>query len=88
MTSQSSIVKKMGTFHDEMIHIMHGCATHLHGHWNKMVSLMKLSILVNFNNGAYWSTNDIRNHHLMHWVNNHDIDNEDLVLSSHVRIDL
>jgi hypothetical protein len=40
-------MEKMGTFHDETIHIMLRCIVHLHGHWNKMVPLMKPSILVN-----------------------------------------
>jgi hypothetical protein len=39
----SFIVEKTSTFHDEMIHIILGCAMHLHGHQNKLVSLMKPS---------------------------------------------
>jgi hypothetical protein len=35
------MVEKMSTFLDETIHIILGCAMHLHGHWNKMVALMK-----------------------------------------------
>jgi hypothetical protein len=37
ITSRSSIVEKMSTFPDEMIHIMHGCTVHFHGHRNKVV---------------------------------------------------
>jgi hypothetical protein len=53
---------------------------------------MKPSILADFSNGVKfcncicWSTNDIQNHRLLRQVNNHHIDNEDLVLSSHVEI--
>jgi hypothetical protein len=32
--------------------------------------------------------NDIQSHHLMHQVNNHHINNEDLIFSGHVKIDL
>jgi hypothetical protein len=39
------------TLFHEMIHIMPGCAMHLHGHYNKMVPFMKPSIFTNFNNG-------------------------------------
>jgi hypothetical protein len=52
MTSQSSIVEKTNTFPNEMILIMFECAMHLHGHWNKMVSLMKPSIFTYPKNGA------------------------------------
>jgi hypothetical protein len=52
MTSRTSIMKKMGRFPNEMIHIPFKCVVHLHGHWNKMVPFMKLSMLANFNNGA------------------------------------
>jgi hypothetical protein len=52
MTFQSSIVEKMGTFLDETIYIMLGYVMHLHGHWNKMVPLMKPSMLADLNNGA------------------------------------
>jgi len=48
----SSIMEKMNTFFDEIIHIVHGCVVHFHGHQNKMVSLMKSSIFVDFNNGV------------------------------------
>jgi hypothetical protein len=57
---------------------------HLHGHRNKTVPFMKLFILPDLSNDAkfhnciYWSTNDIGSHHLMRWVSNHHIDNEDL----------
>ncbi len=94
MTFQSSIVEKMNTFLDEVIHIMPKCVMHLHGHQNKMVPFMKLVILMNLNNGVkfhnctFWSINDTRSHHLLCWVSNHHIDNKDLVPTSHVKIDL
>jgi hypothetical protein len=40
----------MGTFPNEMIHVMLGCVMHLHGHCNKLVPLVKPSILANFSN--------------------------------------
>jgi hypothetical protein len=43
---------KMGTLPNKMVHVMPGCITHLHGHWNKMVPFMKPYILANFNNGV------------------------------------
>jgi hypothetical protein len=52
MTFRLSIVEKMSTLLDGTIHIAPGCAMHLHGHWNKMVPLMKPSILVDFNNSV------------------------------------
>jgi hypothetical protein len=52
MTSWSFIVKKMGTFLDETIHIIPKCVMHLHGHQNKVVPFMKPFILVDLNNGA------------------------------------
>jgi hypothetical protein len=64
MTSQLHIVEKMCTLFDETIHIMPKCTMHLHGHQNKVMPLMKPSILVDLNNGTkfhgctYWSTND------------------------------
>ncbi len=87
MTFQLLIVEKMGTLR-ETIHIILGCVMHLYGHWNKMVSLTKSSILANLNNGikfhncTYWSTNNIRNHHLPRWVTNHHSNNEDPILSN------
>jgi len=48
----SSMVEKMGTLLDETIHIMPGCVVHFHGHRNKIVPLMKPSILVDFSNGV------------------------------------
>jgi len=39
MTSQWSIVEKMGTLLDEMIHIKLECDVHLHGHQNKVLPL-------------------------------------------------
>jgi hypothetical protein len=86
-------MEKMGTLHDETIHIMHGCVVHLHGHRNKMVPLLKPSIFVDFNNDTKfcnctcWSSNDIRSHYPPCWVNNHHIGNENLVFSGHVKID-
>jgi len=53
---------------------------------------MKPSILVDFSNGnkfhscTYWSTNDIRSHHLLCQVNNHHIYNKNLVLLGYVKI--
>jgi hypothetical protein len=52
MTFRLSIVEKMNTFLDESIHIMPKCIVHLHGHQNKLVPLMKPSILVNISNGV------------------------------------
>jgi hypothetical protein len=43
-------MEKTSTFFDETIHIMLAYVVHLHGHRNKVVPLMKLSILVDFNN--------------------------------------
>jgi hypothetical protein len=69
------------------------CTMHLHGHRNKMVPLMMPFILANLSNGTkfrnytYWSSNDIQNHCILRWASNHNIDNEDLVLPSHVEID-
>ncbi len=94
MTSRSSIVEKTGTIPDEMIHITFKCTMQLHGHQNKVVPLMKSSILadlsydVKFCSCTCWSTNDIGSHCLLRWVSNHHISNEDLVLSDHVEIDL
>jgi hypothetical protein len=67
-------MEEMGTFPNEMIHITLGCIVHLHGHQNKMVLVMKPSILTNFSNGAKF--------------HNHHIDNENLVLLGHVKINL
>jgi len=70
-----------------MIHIMPECVMHLHGHPNKMVSLMKPFILTNLNNDiklhncTYWLTNDTHNHCFPFRVNNHHINNKDLVLT-------
>jgi hypothetical protein len=52
MTFYSSIVKNMSTLLDETIHIMPKCTVHFHGHRNKMVPRMELSILADFCNGA------------------------------------
>jgi hypothetical protein len=85
-------MEKMNEFPNETIHITPRCAMHLHGHWNKVVPLMKPSILVDLNNGvkfcsySCWSINDIRNHRLSCWVNNHHISNKNLVFMNHVKI--
>ncbi len=52
MTSQSPIMEKMSTFPYETIHIMPECVMPLHGHRNKVVPLMKPSILVDLSNVA------------------------------------
>ncbi len=52
MISKLPTMEKTSTFPDETIHITLGCAMHLHGHWNKMMPLMKPSILVDLNNGT------------------------------------
>ncbi len=52
MTSQLSIVENTGTLPDEMIHITPECSMHLHGHQNKVVSLMKPFIFADLNNGV------------------------------------
>jgi hypothetical protein len=49
MTSWLSIMEKTSTFLNETIHITPRCTVHLHGHWNKLVSLMKPSIFANLN---------------------------------------
>jgi hypothetical protein len=92
MTSWSSIVEKVSKFPDETIHITPKCIEHLHGHENKMVPLMKPFIFADRNNDAkfrsytYWSNNDTWSYHLPCQVNNHHIDNENLILLSHVKI--
>jgi len=92
MASQSSIMEKTNTFLNEMIHITHGWTMHFHGRRNKMVPLMKPSILVDFTNGVkfcsytYWLINDIWSYRFSHQVSNQHISNKDLVLSSHVKI--
>ncbi len=94
MNFQSSIVEKMGTLLNETIHITPECVMHLHGHQNKMVPFMKPFILVDFNNGVKfcnytcWSINDTQSHRFPHQVSNHHINNEDLVLSGHVKTNL
>ncbi len=47
MASRLSVMEKMNTLLDEMIHI-----THIHGRRNKVVPLMKPFILVDFTNGV------------------------------------
>jgi hypothetical protein len=80
----------MNTLLDETIHIMVGCAVHLH--WNKNVPFMKPFILMDLSNGTKfrnytcWSTNDTHSHRLSCQVSNHHINNKDLVLTNHVEI--
>ncbi len=94
MTSWSSIMEKASTLPYETIHITFKCAMHFHGHWDKVVPHMKPFILVYFSNGikfhnyTYWSINETRNHYLPHWISKHHINNKDLVLSGHVKINL
>ncbi len=82
MTSWSSIVEKTCTLLDEMIHIMPEGVVHLQGHWNKMVPLMKPSILADINNGVkfhnytYWLTNDTWSPYFLCQVSNHHIGNK------------
>jgi hypothetical protein len=52
MTFWSSIVEKMSTFPEEMIHITPKYTLHLHGHQNKVMPLMKPSIFTNLSNGV------------------------------------
>ncbi len=94
MTSQLSIVEKMNTLFNGTIHTMFGCVVHLHGYRNRVMPLMKPSTLVNFSNSVKfrnytcWSTNDTRNHRLLCPINNHHINNKNLILTSHVKIGL
>jgi hypothetical protein len=91
MSSQLFILEKTSNLLDETIHIMLGCVMHLHGHRNKMVPFLKPSIFVDLDNGArfrscnYWSTNDIQKQ--LCQVSNHQIDKENLVIPSNVKID-
>ncbi len=92
MTSRSFIVEKTSTLLNEMIHIMPEFVVHLHCHQNKAMPFMKPFILMDLSNGVKfqnytcWLTNDIQSYHFLHWVSNHHISNEDLVLSNHVKI--
>jgi hypothetical protein len=52
ITFRSFFVEKMSTLLDETIHITLACVVHLHGHWNKMVPLMKPFILADINNNV------------------------------------
>ncbi len=94
MTSWSSIMEKKNTLLNETIHITFGCVVHLHGHWDKVVPHMKPSILADLSNGVKfhncicWLTNDIWSHYLSCWISDHHINNEDMVLSGHVKINL
>jgi hypothetical protein len=45
-------MENISTFPNEIIHITLGCVVHFHGHWNKMVPLMKPFIFVDLNNDA------------------------------------
>ncbi len=49
MILENFIVRKLSTFLNTTIHITPTCNVHLHGHQNKMVPLMKPSILANLN---------------------------------------
>ncbi len=77
----------MSTLPHEMIHITFKCIMHLHGHWNKVVPFLKPFIFADLSNGAkfcncnYWLINDTQSYRFSHWVSNHHIDNENLVLS-------
>jgi hypothetical protein len=68
MISRSSIVEKMSTLPNEVIHITLECAMHLYDHRNKMVPFMKPFIFAYFSNDAkfhnctYWLINDIQSH--------------------------
>ncbi len=90
---QSFIMKKTSTFFDETIHIMFKCAFHLHHCQNKVVPFMKPSLLTNVKNGVRfynyicWLINDIQKHYFSYQVNNHHINNENLILSSYVKTD-
>jgi hypothetical protein len=90
----SSIMERTSTLPNETIHITPKCVVHLHDYQNKMVPFMKLSIFEDLNNDikfhsyTYWSTNDIRSHHLSCQVSNHHINNKDLVFTNHVEINL
>jgi hypothetical protein len=93
MTSWLSILEKANTLLDETIHIMHEFTMHLHGHQNKMVPLIKPSILVDLSNGIKfrnyicWSTNDTQIHYFLCRINNHHNGNKYLVRTNHVEID-
>jgi hypothetical protein len=86
MTSQSSIVEKIGTLPNETIHIMPRCTMHLHGHRNKVVPFMKPFIFVDLSKGAKicnytcWLINNTLIHHFLCQITNHHISDEDLVL--------
>jgi len=68
MIFQLSIMEKMDGFFSGMTHIVPRCAMHFHGHWNKVVPLMKLYLFIDLNNGIKfwscicWSTSDTQNH--------------------------
>jgi hypothetical protein len=61
-------------------------------HRNKMVPFIKLSIFMDLSNDikfrsyTWWSINDIQRNRFLRWVNNHHINNEDLVFSGYVKI--
>jgi hypothetical protein len=59
MTFQLFIVKKMSTFLDETIHITSECVVHFYDHRNKMMLLMKPSILANFSNALNFAITPI-----------------------------
>jgi hypothetical protein len=85
-------MENTSTLSKEIIHITFRCAMHLHGHRNKMVPLMKPFILTDLNNGVKlrnyicWSINNTHSHCLSCHVNNHHINNKNMVLTSPVKI--
>jgi hypothetical protein len=82
----------MNTLSNETIHITFECTVHLHGHRDKMVPLVKTSIIPDFSNGvkfhncSCWLSNDTHSHHLPCQIHNHHINNKNLVLTNHVRL--
>jgi hypothetical protein len=85
-------MKKTNKFPNETIDITPECNVHLHSHQNKMVPLLKPSILVALSNGAkfhnctYWLIIDTQSHRLPRQINNHHIKNENLIFLNHVEI--
>jgi hypothetical protein len=97
MTPQSSILEMMGTLFAETIHIMSRCAMHLHGHQNKVVPFIKpfvyLQILVMVLSFIITSTGWLMTLEAIVFyiglvLSNPNIDNEDLIFLSHIKIDL
>ncbi len=79
-------MKKISTFPNETIHIMSGVLCTSMALRIKSYILTDLSNETKFHNCTYWSTNDIPSHHLPCQVNNHHINNKNLILTSHVKI--